>query len=100
LKLVQEPTDDLANGLVVTVALRPKPTATIIDDDLYSNWLDAWVSGVKSKLMLMPRKKWTSAEAGTMYYREYWDGLAKAKIAVNRQKMVMPLRATPKYSFV
>lgn len=100
LTLVVEPEEDSSQGLEVTVALRLKPTAATVCSDLYCDYWMPWAAGVKSKLMLMPEKKWTNLQMGARYYQEYWDGIAKAKIAVNREKMVLPLRAGPKYPFV
>jgi hypothetical protein len=100
LTLMVEPETAISQGLEVTVALRLKSTATSICSDLYCDYWMAWAAGVKSKLMVMPNKKWTNLQMGARYNAEYWDGIGKAKISVYRDKMIQPLRAGPKYPFI
>jgi len=77
IKLTWEPsddTDDDADGMVVTVVLKPKRTATVIDKDLFESWYDAWAAGVKARLMLQPGKKWSNPELGLYYDRKISPG--------------------------
>jgi hypothetical protein len=54
------PTPDKAYAAVVNVALRPKITATTLDDDLYNIWIDPLVAMTISKLALIPGQPFTN----------------------------------------
>ena len=77
--LADEPEDDITDGLVVTVVLRP-----IFNDDIdLPDWFldrygDTLTAGLKFRLMRMQRKPWTNYEMAQYYEMEYAKGKAIA----------------------
>lgn len=91
LQLRSNPTADITDGLVVTVAL------TI--DDIYvvdlTPLLDWWgpiAVGVKGRAMMMPAKPWTDQRTGPMYLAEYNHGLSDAMAFAARRGTNEPMR--------
>ena len=54
------PTPDKAYATVVHVALRPRITATTLDDDLYNIWIDPLVAMTIAKLAVIPGQPFTN----------------------------------------
>ncbi|CAB5220080.1 hypothetical protein UFOVP232_42 [uncultured Caudovirales phage] len=54
------PPPDAAYPVVVAVTLRPKRTASLLDDDLYNIWIDPIVSGAIARAMQIPDQPFTN----------------------------------------
>lgn len=79
LTLKNEPTTDITDGLVVSVALRPKYNQ---DPDLPEWFLERWgdfiCMGAKSRLMMMTGKPWSNKADGQDYRVEFYNGIQNA----------------------
>ena len=54
------PPPDAVYPVVVGVSLSPARTATLLDDDLYNQWIDPIVSGALARAMQMPDQPFTN----------------------------------------
>lgn len=80
--LVGTPTEDITNGLLVRVALKPTTTASEGPDILLADYHEAIGYGAKARLMAMPEKEWSNPNL-SMYYDKLFaracvDAWAKA----------------------
>lgn len=77
LALREAPTADAEGALQVTAAMQIDDIATASLDGLRT-WQAAIAAGLKSRLMFMPGKPWTSLPMAEFYRREYNRGLSEA----------------------
>lgn len=68
-----------ANTLDVEAALRPTPTATTIDDDIYSNYREVITHGALARLYIMPGKSWHSPGLYQEYMNHFSNSVRDAK---------------------
>ncbi len=80
INLVYVPSTDAAQGLKVKVSYTPDFQASGFDAVLYSRFADGIAAGVKSRLMVMPKKPWSAPEQAV-----YYDSMYKIEINVARQ---------------
>lgn len=80
LQLRDMPQEDATGALEVT--------ATLALDDIHEadlspleEWYAAIASGVKFKMMAMPRRPWTDQQSAAYYRTEYFDGLSRAMLS-------------------
>ena len=93
------PDKDLDEGLVVTVALRPAPSATVIDGRLFEDWYQVWGDGVKGALMRMSDQAWTDPNMAPYYWRQFMDGIARARVDRIKGGTNRTLIARPRFKF-
>ena len=98
--LVLTPSEDITNGLRIRVALRPRLTATLMDQQLFEDTYDYAAFGVKARLMLMPKKDWSAQQMGLYYQQRYWDGVGKARIDETRQRLNRRVNARARFPWV
>lgn len=77
--LVPVPSSSLAGSLTLTLALRPADDADDLPDWLASAYVDEIVSGVLSRLMLMPGKPWTDLANGQDRREQFRSAIASAR---------------------
>lgn len=65
------PIPDVAGTLKLTVALKPSPTATGVDDNIFNEYREAIVHGALAKLMLSPKKPYTSPNLATYHQQQF-----------------------------
>lgn len=65
------PTPDVAGTLSMTVALKPSPTATGIDDDIFNEYREGIISGALGHLMLSPKKPYTDSALATYHLQQF-----------------------------
>lgn len=78
------------NNLELRVALKPTPTATSIDDDIYNEWSEAFYHGALARLHNQPDKDWSDASAGAYHQQEYEFLIHRAKEGADRANLRMP----------
>jgi len=92
LQLVPNPA---ANGtLKLEVALKPSPTATGIDDDIFNEYRDAMAHGAFGRLMASPKKPYTQLQLATYHQQLFTQLTGQAGYRVARSYTRAPLRTT------
>lgn len=76
-ELLLAPVPATVGELYLRGYLRPAPTATVWDADLYDEFQRVIFHGVLFELMLMPNRSWSDAKAGTLHGRQ-WTHLSAA----------------------
>ena len=79
IRLVERPTQSIANGLHIRVAARPSRTADTLPTFLYNEWLDTIVDGALYRLHSMSDKSWARPEMVNYYLRRFRAGISRAK---------------------
>ena len=97
-RLVYTPDRTITQGLVLTVTLRPKRTATVVDEIIYEEYLEAIVDGAKSKLLMMAGKPWTDLPAATVAKAAYETAISNATLGAQKEFSRTPLRTKAIYS--
>ena len=92
LTLVPKP--DAAGTLTMIVALKPSPTATGIDDDPFNEFREAIVHGALARLMLSPKKPYTSVQLAQYHQQQFAIKTAAAGLRVARSFTRAPLHTT------
>lgn len=97
LVLGSEPSEDISQGLVVTVCLKPTQTATEIPNRLYEDYKEAFINGTLARLMMQPKKPWSNPALGSQKLFEYDRVEAAAKLhswrkGTNKTLTVQPSR--------
>ena len=90
LTLVPEP--DVDGTLTMTVALKPSPDATGIDDSIFNEFRDVIVHGALSKLMLSPKKPYSDPQLATYHAQQFTIKTGAAGMRSARNHTRMPLR--------
>jgi len=80
----------------IEVAISPTLSATAVDDEVYTYWLDHIKNGAKARLLLMPGKQWTDLMAGEAAQRAYRKGMAEAKRHLKKSFTSAPVIVTPR----
>lgn len=95
LRLVPIPDADVANGLKIRAALQPTRTATTLDQQLKTHWLEAIKHGAISRLKLISGQPFSDPAAAAAHRQLFREQIGEAKLWVSRnftnsQKRVMP----------
>lgn len=64
-------TPDIDGTLTLTVALKPSPTATGVDDSIFNEYREAIIHGALWRLMLSPKKPYTNAQLATYHQQQF-----------------------------
>jgi len=99
IKLYNEPTRDIEQGLEVEIVLRPIPAGTKICCSLYEDYYQAWAYGVMAELMDQPGKSWSDSVTAGKYNGYYLDEKGKCRIEQSRGSMNLELQARSPYEF-
>ena len=78
LTLVAVPNHDTLSGLLVTISDQPSYTGVGINDDTWSAFAEDIGAGAKSRLMKMPNKPWSNAQAGHDYWVQFENAIGAA----------------------
>lgn len=80
LVLMDEPTQDITDGLLVYVVLRPDFNEDMsIEPWFIERYADRIAAGTKYRLMRMTGKRWSDPAMAKFYYDEYDSGVSEAK---------------------
>jgi hypothetical protein len=90
LRLVPVPSESIANGLKVWVALKPLRNATSVETFLYNDWLETITDGALGILLTMTSKPWRDFDAGKFYRKRYenarYAGLRRARLGHSKAR--------------
>jgi hypothetical protein len=94
------PAADESGGLIVTVALRPKLTATQTCDQLFRDYYRVVRDGVAATVLAQAGKPWSDANSARHYQREYEAGIATVRWEILRGSTSKDLTMHAQHSFV
>jgi hypothetical protein len=77
------------------VAFKPLQSATVVADILYEDWLEPIVAGAKQKLLTVPNKPWSDAQAATHYMQVFHRGMSEASMTQKKGHTNEPGMITP-----
>jgi len=100
IELKNEPTRDIAAGLVVWVSMRPHRDAEELEERIFEDWFDEIASGVIYRMARQNNRSWSNPNTAELHRRLYRDGIRNARIEVNRGSMNSELVADQSKGFV
>lgn len=74
----------ITNGLTYRLSLKPGPTGTTIDSDVWSEFYEGLAKGAKAELLSMDGERWANAKRADSYRGQYVMGRTQARIKVAR----------------
>lgn len=80
--------DAAACQIYLQMSFKPGPAGTFLlastlDDQFYERWHEAIVSGVKARLLVMPKKAWSGDKGIVSWYQSIYDkGVSAATISM------------------
>ena len=77
--IVPTPSVTIIQGMAVELILKPTFDAETLPDIIYDDYADGIAIGAKSRLMLMPNKKWSNLKLGAYFKGEFEKVIADAK---------------------
>jgi hypothetical protein len=80
IRLIYTPSEDLTDGLVVWVSLKPLLTATTVENFLYNKYESVITRGVVGKLMQVSGRPWSDMNVGVAKERQYEAARDNAKV--------------------
>jgi len=81
--LVVAPQPAASKQLKLRVALKPKPTATSIEDYVYDEWSEAFYHGALYRMLNQPGKDWSNPEAALYHQQAFFDAVNTATDAAD-----------------
>ncbi len=82
-----------ANGtLKLTVALKPSPAATGLDDSIFNEYREAIVHGALSRSMMSPKKPYTSTQLAQYHAQQFMIKTGQAGMRQARNYTCAPLQ--------
>jgi hypothetical protein len=94
--LYPKPDTNIADALVVQLALAPTLTATWLDDWVAGTYREEIVNGAKAMLMAMPNRPWTDSDRSNYYKSIFEYGKTVAKADSNRSFTRAALTVAPR----
>lgn len=88
------PTPDVAGTLSLEVALKPSPTGTGIDDNIFSEYRQAIIHGALARLMLSPKKPYTSPSLAQYHDQQFQIKTGQAGLRQARNYTRAPLQTS------
>jgi hypothetical protein len=88
------PTPDVSGTLSMEVSLKPSTSAAGIDDDIFNEYREAIVHGALSRLMLSPKKPYSSPPLATYHQQQFVVLTGQAGLRKDRNFTRAPLRTT------
>ena len=85
LRPVPYPSEDVAGGIVLTIAVKPSRAATTVPDFLLEDNLEAINAGALGSLLVMPEKKWSNPSLGAHYQSLFNEAVDDEKGNVKRE---------------
>ncbi|MEO7320362.1 MAG: hypothetical protein ABIW02_01850 [Nitrosospira sp.] len=88
------PNPDKAGILTMTVALKPSPVSAGIEDSQFQEYREAIIHGGLARLMLSPKKPYTSTQLAAYHQQHFSIKTAAAGLRVARSYLRAPLLTT------
>lgn len=95
IRLVKTPSESIATGLVLELALKPAKAATEGPDFLLEDWEAAITAGAKARLFAMKRKPWSDPGLSVYFTGIFENEKGRASVTASRDNTRAPLRSTP-----
>ncbi|MDN5836557.1 MAG: hypothetical protein L0H12_04305 [Nitrosospira sp.] len=86
------PMPDVAGTLSLEVALKPSVTATGVDDSIFNEFREAIIHGALARLMLSPKKPYSSAQLSMYHAQQFTIKTAAAGVRVARNYNRAPIQ--------
>jgi hypothetical protein len=80
IRLIPTPSQTVSGAYTIRIAVKPRLSATTIDDVVYNKFYELLVSGAKANLFMVPRKPWTDLQMA-QYHRATFLGGFPAAVA-------------------
>ena len=77
-RLLPVPSTGLANALVISIAIKPIRTATVVPDWFFSNYFETIAKGAKARLFAVPKKPWTDLALSQHYQSQFESDILQA----------------------
>lgn len=74
------PEETHSAAITVRAALKPKRTATQLEDALFDDWIDPMVTGTLARLHAMKDQAWSSADRALLRSREFRASVQRARM--------------------
>jgi hypothetical protein len=97
-RIVQIPAATETNAIVVQVSARPTRTATVLDSELYEEYLDEVAAGALSSLLGIPGKEWSSSAKAKERMDEFEKAISTYTANAAQSFSRAPLRTKSIYS--
>jgi len=91
-ELTLVPTPDADGTLTLTVALKPTPDATGIDDSIFNEYREGIISGALGRLMLSPKKPYSNPAMATYHQQQFTIKAGQAGMRQARNYTRAPLQ--------
>lgn len=91
--LTVDPVPVKSDTLTLIAALKPARGASTLPNFLYQRWAEAIAAGAKMRLMRIPDKTFSNANAAMYYQGMFNDRISSAAMRAARANTRMPLRA-------
>jgi hypothetical protein len=92
--VILAPKPAAAAALTLSVALKPSPASTGIDDVQFNEYREAIVHGALLRLMLSPKKPYTNAQLAAYHQQQFAIKTAAAGMRVAKNYARTPLRTS------
>jgi len=86
------PAPDAGGTLTLKVALKPSPSATGIDDDIFNEYREAIVHGALARMMLSPKKPYSSPQLAQYHAQQFEIKTGQAGMRQARNYSRAPLQ--------
>lgn len=93
-ELTLVPTPDVAGTLSLEVALKPSPTGTGIDDDIFNEYREAIIHGALARLMMSPKKPYSSPALAQFHDQKFTILSGQAGLRQARNYTRAPLQTS------
>jgi hypothetical protein len=90
--LYPTPNEDVPAALVVTAALQPSVSSAQGPQFLLTKYGQTIAKGAQARLLFMPDRPWSDPQTGALLAREFADGMAGARINIDRGGADAPSR--------
>jgi hypothetical protein len=88
------PTPDADGTLALEVILKPAPDATGVDDSIFNEFREAIAHGALTRLMLSPKKPYTSPQLATFHQQAFTIKTAAAGMRAARNYTRAPIQTS------
>lgn len=96
IQLIGIPTENVADALTITLAIKPSWSATMIFEPIYNDHLETITNGALAHLLAMKSKEWADPALSTFYRSRYEAGRNSAKAATTHGHVRSNLSVQPR----
>lgn len=74
------PAETVTLGLLVRAAYRPSRTGSVVEDEIFHNWVEVLAAGALYRLLSMPSQPFYNPASAGVYYKTFSSGCRSASI--------------------